>query len=467
MSRIAALLAALGALAAAGPAHAGSSLPPIKHVFVIVLENKSFDETFGFLSPAQYLAWTLPGKGALVPNYYGVTHQSLGNYVALVSGQGSNPDTQADCPIYADVLPGTIGADGQAIGVGCVYPTTVDTIAGQLNGKGLTWKGYMEDMGNGAGEPQTCRHPAVNSLDPIQNAKPGDQYQARHNPFVYFHSIIDTPACQQDDVPLDRLGADLKSPATSPNYSIISPNLCDDGHDSPCVDGRPGGLVTIDSFLRSWVPRILASPAYRTGGLLAIIFDESDGSDASACCDEPQFPNTANNGGEFPGPGGGRVGAVMLSPYIDPGTIDLTAYNHFSLLRGVEDIFGLGHLGYAAQPALRALGSDLFTCYRPSRPRPRHGRLRRGSEIKLVVIGQGTARRPLVEVKLWHAGRVQVSVRRLRAPHARRPPRLRRLGRAHRLAQCQLLRVRLPYPHGRVTISARAFGGVERRTISF
>jgi hypothetical protein len=442
-------------------------LPAIKHVFVIVLENKSFDETFGFLSPTQYLAWTLPGKGALVPNYYGVTHQSLGNYVALVSGQGSNPDTQADCPLYTDVLPGTIGSDGQAIGVGCVYPGTVETIAGQLNAKGLTWKGYMGDMGNAAGQPQTCRHPPFGLPDQTQMARQGDQYAARHNPFVYFHSIVDSSACQQDDVPLDRLGGDLSSAATTPNYSLITPNLCDDGHDSPCVDGRPGGLVTIDSFLRSWVPRIIASPAYRAGGLLAIIFDESDGSDASACCNEPQFPNTANNGGEFPGPGGGRVGTVMLSPYIDPGTIDPTAYNHFSLLRGVEDIFGLGHLGYAARPDLGGFGSDLFTCYRASKPRPRHRRLRRGSEIKLVVIAQGTARRPMVEMKLWHPGRVQVFVRRPRAQHARKAPRLRRLGRTHRLTQCELLKVRLPYQHGRVTISARAFGGVERRTITF
>ena len=59
------------------PAGAAARLPPIKHVFIIMLENKTYDETFGFLSPAPYLSFTLPAKGALVPNFYGVTHFSL------------------------------------------------------------------------------------------------------------------------------------------------------------------------------------------------------------------------------------------------------------------------------------------------------------------------------------------------------------------------------------------------------
>ncbi len=114
-----------------------------------MLENKGFDETFGNYSAAPYLSQTLPDLGALVPNYYGVTHVSLGNYIALISGQGSNPLTQTDCQLFLNLFPGAVGADGQASGVGCVYPAAVKTVADQLSAAGLSWKGYMEDMGGG------------------------------------------------------------------------------------------------------------------------------------------------------------------------------------------------------------------------------------------------------------------------------------------------------------------------------
>ena len=349
------------------------------------------------------------------------------------------------------------------MGDGCVYPSSVQTVANQLTAKGLSWKGYMEDMGNAAGQPQTCRHPALFSHDTTQTAHNGDEYAARHNPFVYFHSIIDTASCAQDDVPLDRLPADLASAASTPNFAFITPNLCDDGHDSPCVDGRPGGLVTANRFLMTWVPRILASPAYRAGGLLIVTFDENDSSDAASCCGEPQFPNTPNNGGPVPGSGGGQVGAVMLSPYIDPGTLDVTAYNHFSLLRSIEDLFGVAHLGYAAASGLQPLGPSLFSCYRASTPQPFRGVLAAGSEIKLAQIGQGTAPRPMVLVKLWHPGTVSVAVVLTRRRHRS----LRMLERGGRLSPCQLLSVRLLSRHGTVIVAARAFGGAERRTIQF
>jgi hypothetical protein len=119
-------------------------------------------------------------------------------------------------------------------------------------------------------------------------------------------------------------------------------------------------MPAADAFLREWVPRITGSPAYRSDGLLAIVFDEA-ASDSSACCGERPGPNTPAPGAQSGGPGGGRTGAVLLSPFIRPGTTSDQQYNHYSLLRSIEDSFGLAHLGYAAAPDLRAFGSDVFT----------------------------------------------------------------------------------------------------------
>src|SRR5204862_344301 len=115
----------------------------------------------------------------------------------------------------------------------------------------------------------------------------------------------DSPSCAANDVPLEQLSTDLASATTTPSYAMIVPNLCEDGHDSPCVDGRPGGLVSADGFLRTWVPRILKSPAYKSGGLLIVTFDEAESDDASSCCDEPVGPKPPNNGADTPGNGGG------------------------------------------------------------------------------------------------------------------------------------------------------------------
>jgi hypothetical protein len=362
------LLALCVPLAVAAPGATGTAfgaLPPIHHVFIVMLENENAATTFGPGSPAPYLSKTLRSKGAFIPKYYGVTHLSLGNYLGLVSGQGSNPQTQADCQFFNEFSFVGTGSDGQALGQGCVYPSSVRTIANQLIGRGLTWKGYMEDMGNDpARESATCGHPAIGARDPTQNAEVGDQYAARHNPFVYFHSIIDYHACEVRDVPLSRLPDDLANLRVA-NLSFITPNLCHDGHDEPCVDGEPGGMASADAWLRQWVPQIIKSPVFKRDGLLLITFDEAEAeggtADASACCNEAQFPNTLNNGGPVQGRGGGRVGAVALSPFIRPGTKTLHAYNHFSTLRTFEQIFGLPFLGYAGSPNPGSFGTDVFT----------------------------------------------------------------------------------------------------------
>jgi hypothetical protein len=175
-------------------------------------------------------------------------------------------------------------------------------------------------------------------------------------------------------VNLNQLPHDLNFPATTPNFVFITPNLCNDGHDGPCKNGQPGGLVSADLFLQKWVPMIMASPAYKRDGLLIITFDEGGltvtpqaggglliEADGQSCCNEQPgpnlgtFPQTTNIGAftllvkSF---GGDRTGTVLLSPFLKGGIVSNTPFNHYSLLKSVEEIFGVRHLGFAAQPGL-------------------------------------------------------------------------------------------------------------------
>lgn len=374
----------------------GAGVPPIRHVFVITLENKNFSATFGPGSDAPYLAATLRVKGALLTQYYGTGHNSLDNYIAMVSGQANNDQTSADCNIYADFHQTGTASEGQVVGQGCVYPAQVKTVANQLMDAGLTWRGYMEDMGNDpARESSTCGHPPLNAMDLTEKAEApstavplGDMYATRHDPFMYFHSIIDLPACKSNVVNLNQLKTDLRSIATTPNFSFITPNLCDDGHDSPCADGEPGGLKSINVFLQKWVPVILDSPAYQQDGLIIINFDEGGSGQiqhtsagvvvtvyGASCCRQQKGPNL---GEKYPTVvtqtshgrrvtkktlsfGGDRPGALLLSKFIRPGTISNVPYNHYSLLKSLEEIFGIHeYLGYAGQKGLTAFGRDIF-----------------------------------------------------------------------------------------------------------
>jgi hypothetical protein len=348
------LAIALLALPLLGAAPAAAAPPPVKHVFMIVLENKGFDETFGPNSQAPYLSQQLPAQGQLLTQYYGTGHASLDNYISMVSGQAPAIVTQADCPFYFNLLPGTLQSDGQAVGQGCVYPPAVKTVADQLGAKGLSWKGYMEDM------TSNCQRPTLNSFDTSQQATAASQYAARHNPFVYFHSLIDSGACAANDVPLGQLDGDLSSAATTPNFVFVTPDLCNDAHDSTCADGGPGGLPAADQFLQTWVPKITGSPAWSEGSLLIVTFDEAESGDASSCCGEQPGPNSPNPGGTSQGNGGGKTGAVLVSQFVQPGSVNSTPYNHYSLLKSIEDVFGLGYLGYAGQAGLQAFGPDVY-----------------------------------------------------------------------------------------------------------
>jgi len=197
------LVASLGvvpiSVLAATPAHAGpttittTGLAPgsIKHVWLIILENKSYDETFTGLNQNSYLWQTLPSQGALLTQYYGTGHFSMDNYISMVSGQSPSYAVQDDCSTTANmtnndsgiITAGTVGTSmdtdltfdgthyttapttsgagngnyGQLLvhgGVdaalannGCVYPDSVPTLFNQFNAAGVSWKGYAQDLG--------------------------------------------------------------------------------------------------------------------------------------------------------------------------------------------------------------------------------------------------------------------------------------------------------------------------------
>ncbi len=390
-------------------------LPPIQHVFVIMLGPAGYSQTFGSQDP--YLSKTLPKQGKLIQWYYGTAGGELANQVALVSGQGPTPQTLANCPVYTDVTPGTPGQHGQVLGSGCVYPKATSTLGDQLTADHLSWKTYVQGMANGTpGQPQACRHPALGSADPNQAPQNGDTYVTWRNPFAYFHSVIDSRTCSHVDVDLSQLSTDLTNLSTTPNLSYIVANPCDDGSDQPCVAGGASGVAAADSFLKLVVPEIENSAAYQAGGLIAITFDQAPQSgpyaDASACCATPTYPNlngmptapttttptaaspttpttttpttssttttttttttstTPNlgtgQGQTSPTGGGGQVGLLLLSPWVKPGTLDpIDYYNHYSLLASIEDIFNLKHLGYAAQSGLAPLDAGTFDGHGP------------------------------------------------------------------------------------------------------
>ena len=438
-----------------------TSASQIKHVFVIMLENHGYNDTFGSSTQNPYMQKTLVPKGALLSEYFGTGHVSLDNYISLISGQAATQDTINDCvpgglgklfagakQQFLDVQQTGTTPDGQVIATGgCVYPATVKTLPDQLAAAGLTWKGYMEDMGNDptrepagscghpvsapAGSTTVVYDPSSSGTAPSAAVPYGDAYATRHNPFAYFHSLdaqcnvvgiptyiptaTTSPAVAATTPgPTSQLGQDLSSYATTPNLVFITPNLCNDGHDgngtgtSPCANGQPGGLASPDAFLKYWIPIIQASPAYQKDGMIVITFDEGESTSSftfnasnlitgltvtypgALCCNQQPGPNiTASRPTSysvalpqayasafglptaavaptgvnltfgFSNYGGDKVGALILSPFVKAGSISTTQYNHYSMLRSLEQIFGLpAYLGYANDSNLSRIGDD-------------------------------------------------------------------------------------------------------------
>jgi Phosphoesterase family len=327
----------------------------VKHVWLIILENKSYDASFTGLNNNTYLWQALPHQGALLKNYFATGHSSQDNYTTLVSGQAPQPDVQDDCTYYnndanaafaggaptdngVDVGGGSLTANpnyGQwtaAAGpngyignssasprvpttLGCVYPSSVQTLFNQFDAAGITWRGYAQDLGDTTNSGATgasnltldedaCGAPYDNSsattwpyANPLAtsstadanpgSASAGGAYVPKHFPFPWFSSLLDNPKdCNSSHIePLfDNPGADFYSdlqadahhPNAYPNFVWITPDNCSDAHDAECVNGSAAASTELNGYAEGGnlsggfsKPDIPNPPANGTGGLYA------------------------------------------------------------------------------------------------------------------------------------------------------------------------------------------------------
>jgi phosphatidylinositol-3-phosphatase len=386
---------------------AEEALPEIKHAFLIVLGENSYESTYGTTAEAPYLSRVLPGKGELIPNYYGVTGGVLANEIALLSGQGPTTETAVNCPNYTAITPGTVSETAEQVeGTGCVYGKEVKSLPTQLEEKGLTWRAYVEDMENGGaiGQPFRCRKPTLGGPDGAVPG-PGDQYASWRNPVVYFSAVAESEECEKHDVGYELLTHDLEFKKRTPALSLIFPNACHFGGELECEPGAPKGAQGIAAELKTLVPAIMASPAYEEGGMILITSAQApqlgEHPDPSGCCLAPAYPNLVAAGIQpaatsptsstststsstssteaateleaeteptkyteesvLETGGGGKVGLLMISPYVEAGKVEEFEYaNHFTLLKSLEKMFGVEPLGYATEAEMPTLSPSLF-----------------------------------------------------------------------------------------------------------
>jgi len=262
------------------PPPVAGTVPSFSHVFVIVMENHEYDSVIG--NPAAPYTNGLVTSYGLATNYFAASHPSLPNYLALTAG--STFGIASDCTT-------------------CFVSAT--NIADQVEGSGRSWKAYMEDM------PVPC----------YRGASSGN-YAMKHDPFMYYDDIRNNAArCAAHVAPFTQFWVDM-STGVVPAFVWITPNMCNDTHDCPVGTG--------DAWLRSVVPTITGSAAFRNGGVLFITWDE--GASSAGCCS---------------GSWGGHVATLVIAPNAIGGFRSGTPENHYGLLRTIEDGFHLGHLGAA------------------------------------------------------------------------------------------------------------------------
>jgi hypothetical protein len=301
--RTPAVTTAPGTTSSTAPATAATTpdgaLASVHHVFVVVMENLGAGA-----------AASVPSLAALAHRYesttgwYAVSHPSLPNYLALVSG--STWGITSDCT--------SCTVQGANLG-------------SQLSAAGISWGAYFEGM------PSACF---------LGAQSPDGSYAQKHDPFAYFTDIRSNPSLCSHLQPLSSLVPLLAGPAPGvPRFVWVTPSMCHSGHDcAPAVAG---------SWLAGFVRTVTASAAWRDGGLLVVTWDEGD-------TDAAMDPGTGSVGS---GGGGGQVLTLVAAPGAEAGRVLAGPFDHYSLLATVEDVFGLPRLGAAAEAGVAPLTAFL------------------------------------------------------------------------------------------------------------
>jgi len=349
MLRQALKVMAVAAAVAAAPFPAGAAeMPRYDHIFVIILENHTTDEIIGSAAAPQLTA--LAKEYGFASNFFAERHPSEPNYVALVGGDtfGISDDDAFYCK------PGLSkwGCEKSSRTGYVDHTVPGDSLATQFDSAGLSWKGYFEDIP----EPGSLvyRWP---SPDRPASGKPDSLYAVKHNGFMTFKSVQDDPKRAEKIVGFDALEHDIAQ-NTLPNFAHIVPNQCNDmhglrGHDVPddCTGKNSAGLIgRADRTVGKIVADIMHTPMWSAPGNAAIVitYDENDDDRSSpkpnGCCGlDPK--GTAN-------PGGGWIPTIVITNHGARQLDDPTPYNHYSLLRTIEDAFGIPeHLRHANDSA--------------------------------------------------------------------------------------------------------------------
>ena len=311
------VLAAFGADASA-TSSTTEGVPTFGHVFLIIGENTGYSQVN--MNNAPFLLGTVQPESAWLTNYYAVTHYSESNYIAITSGQFT--------------------ACQQLDGPPSSCHQNVPNLFSQLDTAGISWKSWMESM------PSACYLSNSGSDNTL------NKYAPKHNPAIFYDNIEGqggvwsstniSAECLANDVPAGTTGPDDMSIFNSalssgnvPQFNLIIPNVCEDAHDN-C---KPAGnaITQFDDFLAREVPAIMASPAYGSNGVIIITFDEG-------LINGPHHADKFGNGG--------NVVFAVISPLAHPAIYTTGPYDHYSLLRTLEDGYGITtYLGNATSAA--------------------------------------------------------------------------------------------------------------------
>ena len=342
-----------------------SASAPITHVFVINLENENYADDLG-----RGVAGEVPERHAAQegPAAHAVLRDRAREPRQLHRGDqrpGAEPGHAARLPEVHRTSSSTgTGAYGQAKGHGCVYPKSVQDDRRPAHRHGQDVEGVH------GGHRRTPRRSRRRAGTP-RSAR-ATRRSSRPRPTCTRR--VTTRSCTSTRSSTRRRARRRSSRSTrSPpisrrprrrrTSSFITPNVCNDGHDAPCKDGRPGGLKSADAFLPKWVPKILASPAYKAGGMLVVTFDEAElGGDArrlDRVLPHAEVAERAEAGTERSGRRPGRC-ARSSRRNTKPNTTNAKPYNHYALLCSMENMFGLTHLGFAGAPGLACFGKDVY-----------------------------------------------------------------------------------------------------------